>query len=111
MSWTKVCELHQLTPGTGVAALVGGQQVALFYVPEQAPGLFALDNWDPCGQAFVLSRGLIADLQGEAWVASPLYKQHFNLSDGRCLEEAGTAVRSWPVRLEGTSVYIAPPAE
>jgi nitrite reductase (NADH) small subunit len=43
---------------------------------------------------------------GEPCVASPLYKQHFALRDGRCLEEEGVAVRTWAVKLEGQSIYI-----
>lgn len=106
MNWTKVCELPELTADVGAAALVDGEQVALFYVPALEPALYALDNWDPLGQAFVLSRGIVGDVAGEPCVASPLYKQHFALRDGRCLEEEGVAVRTWAVKLEGQSVYI-----
>ena len=68
-------------PGTGVCALIGDRQVAVFrpYADEQ---VFAISNIDPFAQASVLSRGLIAEHQGELWVASPLKKQHFRLYDG-----------------------------
>ena len=106
MNWVKVCDLPQLTANVGTAALVEGQQVALFYLPELQPALYALDNWDPQGEAFVLSRGIVGDIEGVPCVASPLYKHHYSLADGRCLEEEGVYVRSWPVKLEGEVVYI-----
>ena len=106
MSWVKVCELSDLTPDVGAAALVGGEQVALFYVPSLEPALYALDNWDPLGEAFVLSRGIIGDQGGVPCVASPLYKQHFTLAEGRCLEEEGIKVRTWPVKVEGNTVFV-----
>ena len=106
MSWVNVCKLSDLTPDVGAAALVAGEQVALFYVPSLEPALYALDNWDPLGEAFVLSRGIIGDLGGIPCVASPLYKHHYRLIDGRCLEDAETALRVWPVRMDGDDVFI-----
>lgn len=106
MSWVKICHLNQLSPNTGCAALVEGQQIALFYVPQLEQPLYALDNWDPIGEAFVLSRGIIGDQQGVPCVASPLYKQHFALDNGRCLEDEAVVVRSWPVELRGDEVWL-----
>ncbi|MCZ4293203.1 nitrite reductase small subunit NirD [Vibrio sinaloensis] len=92
----KVCDLSQLTPYQGRTALIDGQQVALFYVPDS--GLFALQNWDPIGKAYVLSRGIVGDVKGKLCVASPLYKQHFCLSTGECIEDPSVSVKCWPVR-------------
>ncbi len=46
MSWTDICAVTDIIPGTGVCALLGQHQVAVFrpYADEQ---LFALDNIDP----------------------------------------------------------------
>ncbi|MGO3399126.1 MAG: nitrite reductase small subunit NirD, partial [Serratia proteamaculans] len=84
--WTTLCPISDILPGTGVCALIGDQQVAIFrpYADDQ---VFAISNIDPFAQASVLSRGLIAEHQGELWVASPLKKQHFRLHDGYCLED------------------------
>ena len=106
MQWKLVCKQSDLVVGAGVAAMVNGEQVALFYVPESENKVFALGNWDPIGKANVLSRGLVAHLQGEWVVASPLYKQHFVLSSGHCLEE-DIRVPSWEAKLEGDEIYIA----
>jgi nitrite reductase (NADH) small subunit len=106
--WYTACKLADLIENSGVCALVNGQQVALFYLPAENPPLYALDNWDPVGGAPVLSRGIVGDLQGELVVASPLYKQHFSLTSGRCLEQP-VAVRSWPVRIDGETVQVQQP--
>lgn len=104
-----ICELSDLVPYSGVAALVDGEQVALFYLPDESPCLYAIDNWDPIGQANVLSRGIVGDVEGELVVASPLYKQHFSLVTGECVETEDR-VKVWPVRLEGESVIVEVPA-
>ena len=54
----------------------------------------------------MLSRGILGDVKGQLVVASPLYKQHFSLETGACLEEEGVQVEVYPVRLEGDSVLI-----
>ena len=40
-------------------------------------------------------------------IASPLYKQHFRLHDGSCLEYPEQKLDVWPVRLNGDWVEIA----
>ena len=106
MQWKLVCKQSDLIAGAGVAAMVDGEQVALFFIPESEGKVYAVSNWDPCGKANVLSRGLVAHLQGEWTVASPLYKQHFILSSGKCMEEDIT-LPCWSAKLEGDEVYIA----
>ncbi len=106
MSWQKICEINDLVEHSGRTALVAGKQVAVFYIPNEIPSVYALDNWDPLGEAFVLSRGIIGDIQGELYVASPLYKQHFALADGRCLDAPGVAVKSWPVEVRGEEIWL-----
>ena len=106
MSWQKICELNDLVEHSGRTALVKGKQVAVFYIPNEIPSVYALDNWDPLGEAFVLSRGIIGDIQDELCVASPLYKQHFALTDGRCLDAPGIAVKNWPVEVRGDEVWL-----
>jgi len=104
--WKLVCKQADLVADAGVAAMVNNEQVALFYVPESENKVFAIGNWDPIGKANVLSRGLIAHLQDQWVVASPLYKQHFVLSSGQCLEEE-INIPHWEAKLEGDEVYIA----
>jgi nitrite reductase (NADH) small subunit len=105
-AWEVVCSRSDLVEGSGVCALVGSEQVALFYLPGETPQIYALANRDPIGQANVLSRGILGDVKGQLVVASPMYKQHFSLETGACLEEEGIQVEVYPVRLEGDSVLI-----
>ena len=81
-SLVRVCRLDEIVAGSGVCALVGDDQVAVFRVGNQ---VFALGNRDPFSGANVLSRGIVGDLKGELVVASPVYKQHFGLATGRCV--------------------------
>lgn len=103
--WLSVCSVDDLQPNSGVCALVAGQQVALFYlVKEQA--VYAIHNYDPIGKANVLSRGVIGDIKGELVVASPLYKQHFSLKTGICVEDVQVAAPVYPVRLYNGKVEV-----
>ncbi|WP_340616965.1 nitrite reductase small subunit NirD [Xenorhabdus entomophaga] len=103
--WKEVCLLEHIVPGTGVCALVGDQQVAIFR-PFDDEQLFALSNIDPFASASVLSRGLIVEHDDVLWIASPLKKQRFRLSDGFCLEGAAYSVRSFPVRVNNGYVQV-----
>ncbi|BDZ60622.1 hypothetical protein Lsed01_02310 [Demequina sediminis] len=80
---TVVCDYDRLTPELGVAALVGGEQVALFRLADGS--VHAVQNLDPFSGAHVISRGITGDRAGVPTVASPLYKQVFSLIDGACL--------------------------
>ncbi len=108
MSWTDICAVNDIIPGTGVCALLGQHQVAVFrpYADEQ---LFALDNVDPFYQASVLSRGLLTDLQGELYITSPLKKQHFRLKDGVCLENADFSITAYAVRVNNGRIELKEP--
>lgn len=77
-----------------------------FNPPEAAGELYALDNHDPFSGANVIGRGIVGDLRGELVVASPIYKQHFRLRDGQCLEDADQRLRHWPVAFDGDDVVL-----
>ncbi len=102
-SWKFVCELDDIIPGAGVAAFIDGRQIAIFRVHES---VYAIDNYDPHSGANVLARGIIGDLQGELVVASPVYKHHFSLVTGRCLEDPDRSVRAYPVRVTDGRVWL-----
>jgi len=94
--WRDICAADDILLHAGVCALVEDRQVAIF---RTASGFFAIDNRDPAAGANVLSRGIVGDLQGQLVVASPLYKHHFNLATGRCLEDPALGVATWSVRV------------
>ena len=103
--WTTVCEYDALVPDMGVRALVGDRQVAVFRLSGR-DDVFAIDALDPFSNAPVLSRGIVGDLKGQLVVASPIYKQHFNLQTGRCLEDEAVAVRTFPTRVVDGRVQV-----
>ena len=104
--WIPVCRLKDIVPNTGVCALVHGRQVAVFRVAEDQ--LYAVAAYDPFSRANVISRGIVGDIKGEVVVASPVYKHHFSLKTGRCLEDEQVGLDVFPVRLEGHTVWVAP---
>ncbi len=103
--WEVVCRLEELIPERGVAALVDGEQVAVFLLRDG--DVVAIDNHDPFSEADVLSRGLIGDVAGDPTVASPVYKQRFSLRTGRCIEDPTVTVRTWPTRLVEGRIEVA----
>jgi nitrite reductase (NADH) small subunit len=54
----------------------------------------------------VLSRGIVGDKNGVPKVASPVFKQNFDLRTGQCLDDPAVSVKSYPVRLRGTRVEV-----
>ncbi|NUU20534.1 MAG: nitrite reductase small subunit NirD [Streptomycetaceae bacterium] len=82
--WTAVCRLADLIPGRGVAALVDGEQVAVFRDREGA--VYAVGNRDPFSQAYVMSRGIVGTRGDVPVVMSPMYKEAFDLRTGLCLD-------------------------
>ena len=104
-NWSAVCALDDILPDTGVYALLGGRQVAVFRVGAER--LFAIDNVDPNAGAAVLARGLVGSLGERVVVASPIYKHHFDLHTGECLEAPAHSVASYPVRLQDGRVWVA----
>ena len=106
----RVCALSDLEVERGRAALVAGEQAALFLLPDGS--VHAVDNLDPYSGAHVISRGIVGT-RGEApTVASPLHKQVFDLRTGACVETQGkpdASLRVWPVRVVDGDVILELP--
>ena len=105
LNWTAVCAAGDILPNTGVCALVEGRHVAVFRVGGDQ--LYAIDNVDPKSGASVLSRGLVGNLGEHIVVASPLYKNHFDLRTGECIEAPEHSVRAYPVRVDDGRVLVS----
>jgi nitrite reductase (NADH) small subunit len=106
--WVTVCHEKDLIKNSGVCALVKviePKQIALFKVNDSL--VYAIDNYDPFGQANVLYRGLLGDENGELYVASPLLKQRFSLRDGRCLDNPNIQLSRYETRIVDDQVQIA----
>ncbi len=102
-NWIKICAAEELSSFVGVRALLDDEQVAVFKVQDQ---LYAINAIDPFTNAAVLARGIVGDIQGEPVVASPIYKQHFSLLTGQCLEDESVKVKIYPVRENSGAVEL-----
>ena len=109
--WHPVCDLADLVPERGAAALVEGVQVALFRTHDDH--VYAVQQLDPYSAANVMSRGIVGTRGGVPTVASPMYKQVFDLRTGECLDAVGKdpqPLRCFAVRVvdDVVSVALAP---
>ena len=102
--WAAVCCYDDLVPERGVAALIDGVAVAVFRTHDGA--LHALSNMDPFSGASVLSRGIVGDREGRPTVASPIYKQVFELATGICLDNPSVSVPTYPARVSNGVVEV-----
>lgn len=117
MTTQLICKLDDIIKEGGVNALVEGKQVAVFRTKDDQ--LFAISNYDPFSKANVLSRGLLGgtmlpfendagedDEREVIYVASPIYKQRFDLATGQCLDDDTVKLDSYKVSLDGDNVLI-----
>lgn len=105
--WLRVCSVDELEIERGRAALVGDVQIALFAV--HGGRVHAVSNFDPYSGANVISRGIVGSRQECPTVASPMYKQVFDLRTGACLDTQGKEQRSlqvWPAAIEDGQVFV-----
>lgn len=107
--WFDICNLDDILPSMGRCALFNDQQVAIFRIIDQqgVEQFYAIDNFCPFSKSNTLSRGLTGTIDGKTVVASPLYKQHFDLATGCCLEDDTVSVNTYPVRLDGCTIQLA----
>lgn len=105
LNWVTVCDLEAIAPNTGVNALVGTQQVAVFRI-GQTDEVYAVGNFDPFSRAHVMSRGIVGDRKGILKVASPIYKQNFNLKTGVCLDDETISLPVYPAQIVNNQVQV-----
>ena len=105
MGWKAVCDVERLTPDRGVAALFGEQQVAIFKVAG-ADEVLAIDNMCPFSGAAVMSRGIVGSVGETVTVASPVYKQRFDLRTGACLDDPNVRLATFAARVVDGRVEV-----
>jgi nitrite reductase (NADH) small subunit len=105
MTWVDVCDADDLVLDRGAAAIVGGYQVALFRVSPVGE-LFGVSNYDPFSGAYVMSRGIVGSKGEVVKVASPVYKQSFDLRTGTCLDDPSVSLMTFPVRERDGRVMV-----
>jgi nitrite reductase (NADH) small subunit len=111
LDWVDVCGLEDIWPNSGAAALVSGIQIAIVRVGD-SDTVYAISNFDPFSEAFVIARGIVGDRAGRAKIASPIFKQSFDLETGVCLDDVQVVLATYPVRVRDgrVEVVVAPPA-
>src|SRR6476660_2510168 len=107
IQWTEVCTLDDLVVGRGACALVGQHQVALFRAADGE--LYAISNYDPFSNAYVLSRGLVGSSGEIPKVVSPVFKQSFDLRTGQCLDDPAVVIPTFAVCADGGRVWVGLP--
>lgn len=118
-SWTEVCPVERLPIDRGVAAIVGGEQVAVFRLAAIEPGdghappseeLAAVSHVDPVTGSPVIARGLVGSVGAPPLViptvASPLHKQRYNLRSGVCLDDSTLALQVFQVTVADGIVFV-----
>lgn len=104
-TWVDVCAVDELLPERGVRALVGADHVAVFRTHDG--DIHALHDVDPFSGASVLSRGIVGTRSDAPIVASPMFKQAFDLRTGQCLDVPSVAVEVFAIRIDAGRVLIA----
>ncbi len=112
-AWRTICQTSDLVKDSGISALLErdtnsageDEQIAIFHIPNSEEKIYAVGNYDPIGQANVLYRGLVGCIDDEPVVSSPLYKQHYSLKTGRCLQEDKT-ISVYDIRIEDEQVQL-----
>ena len=102
-----VCRYVELEPEQGVAALVDGEQVAIFRLADGS--VLAVGHRDPYSGANVIARGIVGTRGDVPTVASPMFKQVFDLRTGRALDDPAVTLGSWPVVVDvDGAVHVLP---
>ncbi|WP_270239671.1 nitrite reductase small subunit NirD [Kocuria marina] len=102
--WTDVCGVEDLEVNWGEAALVGGREIAVFRTHDDL--VFATDHRDPRSRALVMARGIVGRTGQYHTVASPLYKETYDLATGRCVSGAEYTLPVHPVRVQDGRVLV-----
>jgi nitrite reductase (NADH) small subunit len=102
--WVDVCAIAEVGPDTGVGALVEGRSLAVFRLADGS--VHALSGFDPFSKTFVLARGIVGDRAGVPKVASPIFKQSFDLRTGQCLDDPTVRVPVHGARVRGGRIEV-----
>jgi len=104
LHWESICHIDDIIPNTGVCAKIGSEQVAIFRTTDNK--VFAVNNFDPCSDSQVLYRGIVGNIGEELVVASPVYKQHFSLKTGKCLQSEEVSIKTYPIKIEDNRISL-----
>jgi NAD(P)H-dependent nitrite reductase small subunit len=107
--WVRVASVADIPEDGGIAVRHGPSQLAIFRFG--ADKYYATQNLCPHKKERVLARGIVGDQGGTPKVACPLHKKTFDLKTGACLSGDDLAIETFPVRVEGSDLWVElPPA-
>jgi nitrite reductase (NADH) small subunit len=102
--WHRVCQVDDLEPAWGEAALVAGRQIALF---RTGPGeVFAVAHEDPATGAHVMARGILGSRGARPTIASPLHKEVYDLESGECFSTPELTLATFSTRISDGFVEV-----
>jgi nitrite reductase (NADH) large subunit len=109
-TWVRVGSVKDFPSNGGACIRYGYAQIAVFNFASRGEW-YATSNMCPHQREFVLSRGLLGDVQGEPKVACPLHKKTFSLQTGQCLSGEPYSIATYAVRVVGDDVelWLPPP--
>ncbi|TLM74220.1 nitrite reductase small subunit NirD [Pseudarthrobacter sp. NamB4] len=102
--WHSVCQVEDLEPAWGEAALIAGRQVALFRTG--ATEVFAVAHEDPATGAHVMARGILGSKGSRPTIASPLHKEVYDLETGECFSTPGLSLATFRTRIVDGCVQV-----
>lgn len=103
-AWHLVCPLEALEPERGVTALIHGQGIAIFRLPDDQ--VYALGNHDPYARSSAIARGIVGYRAEVPFVASPAHRHPFDLRTGRCLDDPSVRVPAYETKVVDGQVYV-----
>ena len=103
--WFLACTTDDVPTNGGVCVKYEDEQIALFHFTRRNEW-YATQNQCPHRQQMALSRGMIGTQQDEPKIACPFHKKTFSLVTGECMNGDECAIKTYPVRVEGGSVFI-----
>jgi nitrite reductase (NADH) small subunit len=102
--WVDVIAAADLPVEVGVPALVGDTAVAVVRTFDGT--VYAVSNYDPRTGASVMARGIVGSRGDVPTLASPLYKDVFDLRTGVCLDDDAKRLTPFEVRVHGGVVQV-----
>jgi nitrite reductase (NADH) small subunit len=103
--WFAACSVEDVVENGGVCVKYKEQQIALFYFTRRNEW-YATQNECPHKKQMALSRGMIGSVGETPKVACPFHKKTFSLVTGECLSGDECAIRTYPVKVTGGTVFI-----
>lgn len=99
MAWQRAASVADLKADTGLAAKVGGKQLAIFRVGDS---VYATEGICPHAEAYLWA-GFVDDDKVEC----PLHQAQFHIPTGKCLgPPADRDLATYPAKIEGNDILV-----